>query len=193
MWHSGSQPSLHVDGVAGFLGMLLAMTAAGQWRPERGANLLDSGAPFYDVYACADGRYVAVGAIEERFYAALLAGLDLVPHELPDRADPANWPEVRRRFAERFAGRTRDEWAAAFDGTDACVTPVLSVAEAATYPGQRAYVVRDGLTQPAPAPRFSRTPPELPDGAPEPGSHSREVLTEYGFSAAEIGSASSGA
>jgi alpha-methylacyl-CoA racemase len=175
-----------VDGVAGLLGMLLGMAAAGQWRPERGTNLLDSGAPFYDVYACADGRYVAVGALEERFYAALLSGLGLDPASVPDRADVSSWPDLRRRFAERFATRTRDEWAATFAGTGACVSPVLSVTESAARPGQRAYLVRDGLLQPAPAPRLSRTVPELPEPAPEPGRHTRDILTEYGLTAAEI-------
>ena len=175
-----------VDGVAGLLAMLLGMTAAGQWRPERGTNLLDSGAPFYDVYACADGRYVAVGAIEERFYAALLAGLELVPADLPERADPANWPAIRRRFAERFAGRTRADWSETFAGTEACVTPVLTVAEAARRPDQRAYVGRDGLLQPAPAPHFSRSTTRLPDPAPVPGRDTREVLAECGFSGTEI-------
>jgi alpha-methylacyl-CoA racemase len=162
-----------VDGVASLTGMLLGLAAAGQWRPGRGTNLLDSGAPYYDVYPCADGRYVAVGALEEPFYRALLAGLELDPAAVPDRTDPARWPHLRRVLAERFATRTRDEWAVVFDGTDACVTPVLALAEAARGP---AYLTRDGLTQPAPGPRFSRTPVGLPDPAPEPGAHTGEIL-----------------
>jgi alpha-methylacyl-CoA racemase len=168
-----------VDGVAGLMAMLLGFAAAGQWRAERGTNLLDSGAPFYDVYECSDGRYVAVGALEERFYRALLAGLGL--DEVPDRNDPANWPALRAILAEQFASRTRDEWADMFAGTDACVTPVLTLAEAG-----RGYLVHDGLRQPAPAPRFSRTPAELPPPAPEPGAHTRTVLTGYGFTDEEI-------
>jgi len=168
-----------VDGVAGFMAMVLAMSAAGQWRPERGTNLLDSGFPCYDVYECADGRYVAVGALEERFYRSLLAGLELA--QVPDRNDPRQWPELRRVLAERFASRTRDEWAATFDGTDACVTPVLTVAEAG-----RGYLVHDGLRQPAPAPRFSRTPAEFPGPAPEPGTHTRAVLSDCGLTDEEI-------
>jgi alpha-methylacyl-CoA racemase len=178
-----------VDGVAGLLSMLLGMTAAGQWRPSRGANVLDGGAPFYGVYACADGGYVAVGAIEEPFYRSLLRGLDLDPAGLPERLDPAHWPELRRVFAGRFARRGRDEWLAVFAGTDACVSPVLTVAEAATHPHQRArgtYLVEDGLVQPAPAPRFSRTAAQLPPPAPEPGQHTREILAEYGLSGPEI-------
>jgi alpha-methylacyl-CoA racemase len=168
-----------VDGVAGLLGMLLGMSAAGQWRPERGTNLLDSGFPCYDVYKCADGRYVAVGALEERFYAALLAGLEL--DTVPDRTDPENWPALRRVLAERFATRTRDEWAARFAGTDACVTPVLTVAEAG-----RGYLIRNGLRQPVPAPGFARTPLALPEPAPEPGRHTREILAGAGLTTGEI-------
>jgi alpha-methylacyl-CoA racemase len=178
-----------VDGVAGLLSMLLGMSAAGQWRPERGTNTLDGGAPFYAVYACADGRYVAVGAIEEPFYRALLHGLDLDPARLPERSDPARWPELRRVLAERFALRGRDEWLAVFAGTEACVTPVLTVAEAGEHPhldARGTYVVDDGLVQPAPAPRFSRTAAKLPEPAPEPGRDTREALAEYGLSAPEI-------
>jgi len=178
-----------VDGVAGLLAMLLGMTAAGQWRPVRGANVLDGGAPFYGVYACADGGYVAVGAIEEPFYRALLRGLDLDPAGLPERLDPARWPELREVFAERFAIRERDEWLAVFAGTDACVTPVLTVAEAGGHPhldARGTYAVDDGLVQPAPAPRFSRTATRLPPPAPEPGRHTREILAEHGLTAAEI-------
>ncbi|MFK0173620.1 CaiB/BaiF CoA transferase family protein [Streptomyces sp. NPDC090306] len=127
-----------VDGVGAMLGMLVGMRSAGQWRPERGGNLLDGGAPFYTCYACADGGYVAVGALEERFYAALLHGLGLDPAALPDRDDPVNWPALRREFANRFACCSRDEWAALFEGTEACVTPVLSAGEAASHPHHRA-------------------------------------------------------
>ena len=174
-----------VDGVAGLLAMLLGMTAAGQWRPVRGANVLDGGAPFYGVYACADGGYVAVGAIEEPFYRALLRGLDLDPAGLPERLDPARWPELREVFAERFAVRERDEWLAVFAGTDACVTPVLTVAEAGGHPhldARGTYAVDDGLVQPAPAPRFSRTGAELGLPPCSAGAHTREALAAWGFS-----------
>jgi alpha-methylacyl-CoA racemase len=178
-----------VDGVAGLMSMVLGMAATGQWRSERGTNVLDGGAPFYAVYACADGGYVAVGALEEPFYQALLHGLDLDPAGLPDRWDPAGWPELRRAFGDRFARRGRDEWLAVFAGTEACVTPVLTVAEAAGHPHQRAretYLTDDGLVQPAPAPRFSRTAARLSRPAPGPGQHTREILAEYGLSAADI-------
>jgi alpha-methylacyl-CoA racemase len=159
-----------VDGVALLSQMTLALTAMGAWGPERGANLLDGGAPFYDTYACADGEYVAVGALEPQFYAALLDGLGLDPADLPDQQDRSGWPVLRRVFTEAFAARTRDEWAARFAGTDACVTPVLSFEEAAEHPHLEArgtYVRRDGVLQAAPAPRFSRTPAALEDAAAE--------------------------
>ncbi|MFE2428209.1 CaiB/BaiF CoA transferase family protein [Streptomyces sp. NPDC059373] len=146
-----------VDGVGATLGMLLAMTEAGQWRDQRGANLLDGGAPYYGCYACADGRHVAVGALEDRFYAALLHGLGLDPGRLPDRNDPANWPALRGAFTVRFADRDRDAWAAVFEGTEACVTPVLSLAEAASHP----HHVARGSGPATPAPRFSRTQAEF--------------------------------
>jgi alpha-methylacyl-CoA racemase len=131
---------------------------------------------------------MAVGALEPRFYAALLAGLGL--SEIPDRADPRNWPELRDRFAARFAERTRDEWAAAFAGSEACVEPVLSLREAASdehLAARQTYVVRDGVVQPAPAPRFSRTPGQLSGSAPVPGQHTTEELTAWGLpDAAEL-------
>jgi alpha-methylacyl-CoA racemase len=146
-----------VDGVGAMLGMLAGMRAAGQWRDERGVNLLDGGAPFYTCYACADGGHVAVGALEERFYAALLHGLGLDPAALPDRDDPVNWPALRREFAGRFGTGSRDHWAALFAHTDACVTPVLTAGEAASHPHHLAR----GSRPAAPAPRFSRAQVEI--------------------------------
>jgi alpha-methylacyl-CoA racemase len=144
--------------------------------------------PWYDVYETADGKWMAVGALEPRFYAALLAGLGLT--EAPDRADPRNWPELRALFAARFAERTRDEWAAAFAGSEACVEPVLSLREASSdehLAARETYVARDGVVQPAPAPRFSRTPGQLSGPAPVPGQHTTEELTAWGLpDAAEL-------
>src|ERR1700733_13206062 len=148
-----------VDGVASLLAMPLMFMAQGMWRDERGVNLLDGGVPWYDVYETADGQWVAVGALEPQFYAALLAGLGLT--SAPDRGDPQNWPELRALISARFKDRTRDEWTAAFAGSDACVEPVLSVTEGAADPhltARETYVSRDGMVQPSPAPRFSRTP-----------------------------------
>ncbi|MGW1196779.1 CaiB/BaiF CoA transferase family protein [Streptomyces sp. NPDC002536] len=175
-----------VDGTASLLGMLLGMADAGQWGLERGRNLLDGGAPFYSVYACADGSHVAVGALEERFYAALLHGLGLNAAALPDRSDPANWPDLHAVFEDRFASRTRAEWLGVLDGTEACVSPVLTVDEAADHPHLRSRGTFGEDRQPAPAPRFGRTPGQTPPSAPRPGSHTREVLAECGLADAEI-------
>ncbi|MGA8117178.1 MAG: CaiB/BaiF CoA-transferase family protein [Actinocatenispora sp.] len=173
-----------VDGTALLLSMLLGLRSAGLWR-ERGANLLDGGAPFYDSYRCADGGYVAVGALEEPFYTALVAGLGLTDDpSLPSRDDPTTWPELRKRLGAAFATRTRDEWAAHFAGTDACVAPVLDPDEAADHPHLTArgtYQRVDGLLQPAPAPRFSGTPTRMPAPAPTVGAHTGEVLAELGY------------
>jgi len=150
-----------VDGVSLLMQMVWSMYGAGQWRDERGTNLPDSGAPFYDTYRCADGRFVAVGAMEPRFYAALLAGLGLAgDSDLPPQEDRAGWPELRTRFTAVFATRTRDEWAEAFAGTEACVSPVLALAEASRYPHLQAratLVDVDGITTVSPAPRLSRS------------------------------------
>jgi alpha-methylacyl-CoA racemase len=150
-----------VDGVELLSQMMWSMRGNGWWRPDRGTNLLDGGAPCYDVYPCADGRYVAVGALEPPFYAALLAGLGLADADLPAQLDRTGWPVLRRAFADAFAAADRTHWLTVFDGTDACVTPVLTAAEAAQHPhlvARGTLVEVDGMVQAAPAPRFSRTP-----------------------------------
>jgi alpha-methylacyl-CoA racemase len=175
-----------VDGVASLLAMPLMLMAQGQWRDERGVNLLDGGVPWYDVYETADGQWMAVGALEPRFYAALLSGLGLTG--LPSRDDPQNWPELRAALTARFSERTRDEWAKVFAGSEACVEPVLSLTEAAADPhldARGTYVTGDGIIQPAPAPRFSRTPGQLSGPPPVPGQHTIEALTEWGLADAE--------
>jgi alpha-methylacyl-CoA racemase len=170
-----------VDGTASLTSMVFGLMAQGMWREDRGVNLLDTGAPFYDVYETADGKWMAVGALEPQFYAELVRVLEL--DDLPAQRDPSQWPELRSRLAARFKERTRDEWAAAFDGTDACVAPVLTWSEAREHPhiaARQTIVERDGVVQPAPAPRFSRTPAEL---APVPrvsGADTRSVLIEWG-------------
>lgn len=151
-----------VDGIPALAHMQWAFRGTGLWSDERGVNLLDSGAPFYDTYETADGRYVAVGAIEPQFYAQLLRGLELDTEELPAQLDRAGWPVLRARFAERFRLRSRDAWAAQFSDTDACVTPVLGWAEVPEHPHvahRRSLMELGGVTQHAPAPRFSRTDP----------------------------------
>ncbi|HEY0531741.1 MAG TPA: CaiB/BaiF CoA-transferase family protein [Actinoplanes sp.] len=155
-----------VDGAGLLTAFLHGAPASGLWPGPRGANLLDGGAPFYDTYATADGGYIAVGAIEPQFYAALLCGLGLDSDpSLPAQHDRAGWPVLRARFAGAFATRTRDEWTEIFSAVDACVVPVLSPAEAPSHPhlkSRGSFVSVDGVTQPAPAPRFSRTPPAPP-------------------------------
>jgi len=178
-----------VDGSALLMAPLYAAHATGFWSSERGANLLDSGVPWYDTYECADGRHVAVGALEPPFYAALLAALGLDGEELPDRGDRESWPELRRRFADVFATRTRDEWAETFLPTDACVAPVLTMGEAPAHPlatERSSFVEVGGLPSPAPAPRFSATPAAVDSPPVQPGTTSREVLADAGFSAAEV-------
>ncbi|HVV08190.1 CaiB/BaiF CoA-transferase family protein [Amycolatopsis sp.] len=149
-----------VDGVGLLAQMVWSFRERGQWTEERESNLFDGHAPFYDTYRCADGEFIAVGAMEPVFYANLLDGLGLAAEDLPAQLDEKGWPVLRARFTEVFAQRTRDEWAAAFDGRDACVTPVLTFSEAAGHPhvaARSGIVTRDGVQQAAPAPRFSRT------------------------------------
>ena len=150
-----------VDGVAMLMGALIGAHQSGFWSDERGSNLLDSGAPFYDCYRCADDRYVAVGAIEPQFFAALLDGLGLDAADLPPQDDSAGWPAHRDAIGGRFATRDRDDWDAVFRDVDACVAPVLTMGEIAEHPhlaARRTLVPVDGAVQPAPAPRFSATP-----------------------------------
>lgn len=177
-----------VDGAGLLSQMIWSMRGQGTWSDERGTNLLDGGAPCYDTYVCADGRYVAVGAIEPQFYAQLLTGLGLRAEDLPAQRDRSGWPELRETFAAAFATRTRDEWAAVFDGTDACVTPVLTFAEATTHPhaaARDAFVELDGVVQPAPAPRFSRTRPG-PPGASILEPEARTVAAEWSSARAGV-------
>ena len=165
-----------VDGASVLAQLMWSMRGRGEWADERGVNLLDGGAPFYDIYACADGRYVAVGALEPKFYDALLEGLGLDASTLPAQDDRAGWPLLRARFAEAFAEHPRDHWAMVFGKVDACVTPVLTFAEAAQHPhlaARSTLIELDGVVQAAPAPRFSRTRPGTPAA---PGAASGEEM-----------------
>ncbi|MFE9203186.1 CaiB/BaiF CoA transferase family protein [Micromonospora sp. NPDC007230] len=175
-----------VDGVSVLATQIHALRAAGRWQDRRGVNLLDGGAPFYDTYECADGRYLAVGALEPRFYDELVrrTGFPLAGDEAPDRTDPANWPALRTAWARLFRTRTRDEWTELLAGSDACVAPVLDWTEAPEHPHLAArgvFVDHDGITQPAPAPRFSATPTAVRRPPPRPGEHTDELLAEAGF------------
>jgi alpha-methylacyl-CoA racemase len=178
-----------VDGTALLTAQLQGLLAAGVWEPSRGVNLLDTGAPFYDVYATADGEHLAVGALEPKFYAALLQGLDLAPEDLPDRSDPTLWPRLRTRLAAAFAQRTQAEWIEVFDGLDACVAPVVPLDRAPQHPhlaARAAYTTLQGVTQPAPAPRFSRTPGALSVPPAAPGQHTQEALGDWGVDPRQI-------
>ena len=171
-----------VDGASVLMQMMWALRGAGAWTDERGANLLDTGAPFYDTYTCADGRWVAVGALEPQFYAALLAGLGLDGEDLPAQLDRSGWPALRARFTEVFLTRTRDEWAEAFAETDACVTPILAFDEASGHPQLAArdtIITVDGVPQAAPAPRFSRTSTAFPTPPPTRSAAPDAVVADW--------------
>ncbi|MBH1938205.1 CoA transferase [Streptomyces sp. AV19] len=172
-----------VDGTAHLTAMLHGMLAAGSWQDRRGANLLDGGAPFYGTYATADGGHMAVGALEPRFYAEFARLLDLPGEVAAARDDPGRWGELRGAVADRFARRTRAEWTEVFEGSDACVAPVLSLREAADHPhlaARATFTRHDGTVQPAPAPRFSATPAGLRRPPARPGAHTAEVARDWG-------------
>ncbi|HEX2028639.1 MAG TPA: CaiB/BaiF CoA-transferase family protein [Nitriliruptorales bacterium] len=177
-----------VDGVASLTAMLHGLLAANGWSTQRGDNLLDGSAPFYDTYRTADGGFLAVGCLEPRFYAQFLDRLGLDPADWP-QFDRDRWPEQKRRLADIFARRTRDEWLACFEGSDACVAPVLSLTEAPQHPHIRArgtFITVGGVRQPAPAPRLSRTPGAVTRPAPAPGEHTDEILDGLGYSRREV-------
>jgi alpha-methylacyl-CoA racemase len=173
-----------VEGASLLAAMFSGFLAAKTWSEERGVNILDTGAPWYDVYETRDGKYVSVGAIEAKFYAELLERLGLAGEALPKQNDRKGWPQLRARFAEVFRGRTRDEWCKAFEGSDACFAPVLSFSEAradAHNAARKSFVNVAGVDQPAPAPRFSRTPAAVPGAPPERGAGGRQALADWGF------------
>ena len=165
------------------------MLASGQWSEQRGTNVLDSGAPWYDTYATSDGKFVSIGAIEPKFFAALVERLGLEPAELAAQNDRAAWPALRERIAARFASRTRDAWCEAFAGSDACFAPVLTFAESRgdTHGMARHSTIElGGIAQPAPAPRFSRTPGQALRPPPERGGGGRAALRDWGLASDEI-------
>jgi len=178
-----------VDGAASLMGVFYGLHHAGHWNEERGTNLLDSGAPFYDAYETADGRYVAIGPMEPKFFALLIERLGLADAGLTGQYDRAGWPELRKHLAETFRSRTRREWCELLEGTDACFAPVLGLAEAPEHPHHRVratFVDVDGVPQPAPAPRLSRTPGSVRRPAPELGAHTVEALRAWGFEESDV-------
>ncbi|MFJ9390471.1 CaiB/BaiF CoA transferase family protein [Nocardioides sp. NPDC101246] len=173
-----------VDGASSLTGLLHGMLASGLWRDRPHANMLDGGVPWYDTYRTSDDLWMAVGALEPQFYDEFVRLLGLSP-EQGDRSDPKRWGELRSAFESAFASRTRAEWTAVFEGTDACVAPVLSLVEAADHPHlaeRGSFLDVGGVNQPAPAPRFSRTASGVPEAPPAIGAHTREVFTELGVS-----------
>ena len=179
-----------LDGSALLAAGLHGFLAQGVWVDERASNLLDGAAPFYRTYETSDGRHMAVGALEPQFFAQLVGGLGLALDELPAQMDRAGWSAMTEEFSKRFLSKTRDEWETTFAGTDACVAPVMSMEEAAGHPHNRArgaFVSIEGVAQPAPAPRFSRTNIDVPGPPVAPGADTHEVLIGLGYSQDEIG------
>ena len=181
-----SQRAGHDINYISIAGALWPIGRAGEmWQDERGTNMLDTGAHFYEVYETKDGGYMAVGAIERQFYAELLKGLELNPDDLPPQQDRSQWLAMKERFAEIFKTKTRDEWTLIFEDTDACTTPVLSPAEAHEYAHNNergAFQTIGGALQPSPAPRFSRTPGEITSQGAPPGAHTNAGLSKWGVS-----------
>ena len=178
-----------VDGAAYLMGPIWGMRGMGMFSEERGTNLLDTGSPFYDVYETADGQWVSIGSIEPQFYAQLLEVTGVQHDDLPAQMDRAGWPVLRERLTAVFATKTRDEWTTLLHGTDVCFAPVLPMSEAVADPhivARRTIVQHDGMDQPAPAPRFSRTEAVIQGPAPIPGQDTEAVLADWGFSADEI-------
>ena len=178
-----------VDGSASLMTLMYGMRAGGLWQDQRGSNRLDSGAPYYNVYETLDGKFMALGSNEGRFYRNTLELLGLANEVLPEQEDRAHWPAMRERFASIFRTRTRDEWCQLVEGKEVCLAPVLSLDEAPGHPHLKArgtFVEHEGIVQPAPAPRFSRTPGAIQRGAPTPGEHTEEALGDWGFDAREI-------
>ncbi len=177
------------EGSAILAAMMYGMYAQGAWQPK-GKNRIDGGAHFYDVYECGDGQYLTVACAEPQFYELLLEKMELTDPEFrTDRMNPERWPALKARFEAHFKTKTRAEWCAILEGTDACVTPMLDFADAPRHPhnvARHAFIDLDGVVQPAPAPRFSRTVPEVSRRPPEAGENNQDALSDWGFSTLEI-------
>lgn len=178
-----------VDGVASLMTMQYALKQMGAWKGPRGHNLLDGGAPFYDVYETSDGKHISVAPVERRFYEELIERIGLSDMPLPKQNDPKGWSELRERLSETFKKRTRTEWCELLEGSDACFAPVLDMMEVTQHPHsieRRVYTEIEGVVQPNPAPRFSRTPSEVKHAAPVMGADTRPVFLDWGFSASTV-------
>ncbi len=178
-----------IDGAASLMSAVYGLFGSGAWSTERGSNLLDTGAHFYGTYECADGNWISIGSIEKRFHNILLEKIGLTEADIPDRMDRSKWSEYKQRLTGIFLEKTRDEWCEIMEGTDICFAPVLSLAEAPNHPhmaGRGTFVEVEGVVQPAPAPRFSRTPGEVHMPVPNPGQHTEVVLTNWGFDQSEL-------
>lgn len=179
-----------VDGASSLMSIFFGMAASGAWNTkERAANLLDGGSPFYDTYATSDGQWVSIGSLEPKFFAELVQRIGLDTSYLKRQYDRRCWPEMRADITRLIAAKTRDEWSALLEGTDVCFAPVLRIDEVAQHPhavARGGYIDIGGVTQPAPAPRFSRSQPAQPTAPVKPGTHTDSILAEAGFSAGEI-------
>jgi alpha-methylacyl-CoA racemase len=178
-----------VDGAASLASIFYGLSASGSWSRPRGENLLDGGAPFYDTYETADGRFVSIAALEPKFFAELAQRIGLEERFVTRQHDRSLWPEMRAAIGALIKAKSRDDWCALLEGTDACFAPVLSIDEAPRHAhaaSRGAFVTLDGVVQPAPAPRFDRSVPEVPRAAPAIGEHTEAVLSEAGFTAEEI-------
>ena len=180
-----------IDGAASLLTAIYGIYASGGWNLDRGTNVLDTGAHFYGTYECADGEWISIGSIEGKFHAELLEKLGLDESDIPDRMDAARWKEHKKRLTGLFLEKTRQEWCDLMEGSDVCFAPVLSMAEAPGHPHNKergTFVEIEGVVQPGPAPRFSRTPGAVQGPVPDPGQHTDEVLADWGWSAESIAS-----
>ena len=178
-----------VEGAASLMSAFYGLHKAAKWSDRRGDNVLDSGAPYYNVYETADGGYVSIAAIENKFFAELAQRIGLEEMYVKRQNDRSLWPQLQNRLAEIFRTKTRAQWCELLEGSDACFAPVLSIAEAPSHPhnvSRKVFVEVGGFAQPAPAPRFSRTPPTTPKPSVQVGEHTDEVLREAGYQAAEI-------
>jgi alpha-methylacyl-CoA racemase len=178
-----------VDGTSALMGAFYGLKAAGIWSDNRGTNILDGGAQFYDTYETSDGKYISLGSLEPQFYELLLKLAEIDDPVFKNQLDIFKWPEMKEKLTVIFKSKTRDEWCEIMEGTDVCFAPVLSFDEAINHPHnveREVFIDVDGVMQPAPAPRFSRTKPEVRWGAPDPGDHNDSAFSDWGFSADEL-------